>query len=355
MKLKIDDVVPSKSKLNDQIAHLRKALQEKDADISRLHRESGEFQLLARAVKESIDAWEPLAPIPYHVPRKLRSETKMAAVVKFSDWHIGEIIRKEETEQFGVFNWEIAQKRIEEIAQKVIRWVTMHRLAFNIPELHVFCEQDFISGNIHKELEVTNEFPLPVQAVKAGSLLAATVAMFAPHFPVVKVWEVGGDNHSRLNPKPQAKQKATNSMGYVVYAIANELLSKNKNVIIENKSQDGMTLLANVLGLMFLLEHGDNVRGSLGFPWYGIARKKHREAFRRMLVRRKRDIGFDFMSFAHWHVPSIIEEICLVNGSLSGTTEFDHSQGRHADPSQVSFMVNPRHGIFDWTAWKPSV
>lgn len=350
--MNIDDVAPSKAKLNDQIAHLRKALADSQNEVSRLHRESGERLLLAKSVKEAVEALEPLRPVPYKVPAKLQSETKMAAVLKLSDWHIGEIIRPEETERFGEYNWAIAQERIACIVDKVIAWTQCHRLAFNIPHLYIFCEQDFISGNIHKELEVTNEFPLPVQAVKAGALLAQTVATLAPHFPEVHICEVGGDNHSRLNPKPQAKQKATNSMGYVVYAMANESLRKHANVeIIE---QDGATFLADVLGVKFLVEHGDSVRGSLGFPWYGISRKRGREAFRRMIVRRKRDIGFDYMSFAHWHVPSIIEEIGLVNGSLSGTTEFDHQQGRHADPSQVSFMVNPKHClIFDWTAWRP--
>jgi len=350
-RLTIDDAVPPKAKLNEQISHLRKELALRDTQIAKLHRSSGERQILATVIQETIDSLPPLAPMPYRVPRRIQHDVKMAAVLKLSDWHIGEVIRPEETENFGVFNWDIAQKRVSYIVQKLIAWTQTHRMAFNIPFLYVFCEQDFISGNIHKELEVTNEFPLPVQAVRAGQLLAKAIAELAPHFPEVRICECGGDNHSRLNPKPQAKQKATNSMGYIVYAIANELLRKHTNISVQE--QEGMTFLANVVGQKFLLEHGDGVKGSLGFPWYGIARKKHREAFRRMLVRRKRDIGFDFMSFGHWHVPSIIEEVCLVNGSLSGTTEFDHSQGRHANPSQVSFLVSPKHGYFYWTAWKP--
>jgi hypothetical protein len=40
-----------------------------------------------------------------------------------------------------------------------------------------------------------------------------------------------------------------------------------------------------------------------------------------------------------------------MNGSLSGTTEFDHSCGRHAAPAQTSFLVHPKYGIFDFVPW----
>ena len=351
--MKIDEIVPSKAKLNDQLAHLRQENARLQSEILKLHRESGGRQLLAQVIRETVKKLEPLPPVAYRVPKKLSSDAKMAVVLKLSDWQIGEVIRAEETECFGVFNWKIAQERIAEIVRKVISWTATHRMAFNIPHLYVFCEQDFISGDIHDELKVTNEFPSPVQSVRAGQLLAKTIATLAPWFPEVHVCQVGGDNHSRLQKKPQAKQKAENSFGYVVYAVANESLRNIPNVEIQE--QEGMTFLADVVGQKFLCEHGDTIKSHMGFPYYGIGRKKWREAFRRMIVRRKRDIGFDYMSLGHFHVPSVIEEICLINGSLTGTTEFDHSQGRHAGPSQVSFMVHPKHGIFDWTAWKTNV
>jgi len=61
------------------------------------------------------------------------------------------------------------------------------------------------------------------------------------------------------------------------------------------------------------------------------------------------DKSFRYIGIAHWHVPAFLEGAVIVNGSLSGTTEFDHSQGRHADPTQVAFMVHPNHGMFNYT------
>lgn len=338
-----------KQDLAQQVAYLRKQNAALERKIEQMNRRTGEVQLLARTVKESIAALEPLPPIAYQIPRKLQSSAEIAAVVKFSDWHIGERVRREETENLNEFNYTIAQERVREITGKIVGWTATHRMAFKISRLYVFCEQDFISGDIHDELRRTNEFPVPVQAVKAGSILAQSVATLAAHFDEVVLVEVGGDNHSRLTQKPQAKQKSINSFGYVVYAILNTLVEKHKNIRIE--SSEAMTLLVDVVGQKFLCEHGDTVRGWMGTPYYGLARHKGREAVRRMIVRKQQDIGFDYISCGHFHVPAIIEENILVNGALNGTTEYDHACGRHAKPAQVSFMCHRKYGIFDWTAW----
>jgi hypothetical protein len=207
--MKIDEIIPSKAKLNDQLAHLRQENARLQSDILRLHRESGGRQLLAQVIRETVKKLEPLPPVAYRVPKKLHSDAKMAVVLKLSDWQIGEVIRAEETERFGVFNWKIAQERIGEIVRKVIGWTATHRMAFNIPHLYVFCEQDFISGDIHDELKVTNEFPSPVQSVRARQLLAKTIATLAPYFPEVHVCQVGGETTRayRKNRKRNRKRR----------------------------------------------------------------------------------------------------------------------------------------------------
>lgn len=88
--------------------------------------------------------------------------------------------------------------------------------------------------------------------------------------------------------------------------------------------------------------------GQAGIPYYGMERDRAREAMKRQHTEK----GFDYISIGHWHVPAIIGGNILVNGSLPGTTEFDHLVGRHASPAQVSFMVHPKFGLFNWVAWK---
>jgi hypothetical protein len=207
----------------------------------------------------------------------------------------------------------------------------------------VFCEGDYISGNLHPELLATNEFPLPVQTANAGTLLGEVFRILAGHFNTVVVWECGADNHGRLQPKPQFKQKAANSMSFLVHHIANAYASRCSNISFN--ISEGMKQIAAVNGKKFLLEHGDTLKAWNGLPFYAFAREVGREATRRMMT----DKGFNFLQVAHFHTPCFIEGRILVNSSLSGTSEFDHGCGRHALPGQIAYMVHPKFGIFNFT------
>lgn len=328
-----------------EVLHYKAKAHTLEASYKSLLKERGKYKVLIDDLKSAVVALEPYPRVPVQI-RKGDSKTPIAAVIKLSDWQIGEVIDAAETEGFGEFNFAIAEARALRLVQKTLEWVQMHRAAgYNLRQLHVFSEADLVSGNIHYELETTNEFPVTVAAAKAGSLLAEVIARFAPHFDKVTVWEMSADNHGRLTRKNQAKQGALNNYSYIAHVIANEKLEKHKNVT--TIMGDGTKLLANVLGKKFLISHGHHIMGQMGIPYYGMERDRAREAMK----RQHTDKNFDYISIGHWHVPAVIGSNILVNGSLTGTTEFDHMCGRHAQPSQVSFMVHPTHGIFNWTPW----
>lgn len=302
--------------------------------------------------KEIIGAIEAATPVQFKPSTQKGSNKPIAAVIKASDWQIGEVISAKETDGFGRFNYKAAQQRVGTLQRKLIEWGDMHRRAgFIVEELHVFSEADLVSGNIHYELEVTNEFPAPVAAVKAGMLMGAFVEGLTTHFKKVIVHEVNHDNHGRFTRKNQAKQGGLNNWSYIAHTIANQYLSKYiEDGRVTAHLAESPKLIASVMGINFLLAHGHHIMGQLGIPYYGMQRDKAREAVKRMNYSAKQK--FRYMSIGHWHVPAIIEGNILVNGNLPGTTEFDHMQGRHAAPSQVSFMVHPEHGLFNWTPWR---
>ena len=329
-----------------QILHYRAKTKQLEKQLVKLMADRGKYKAFIDDLKSAVSASTPYPPIALPQPESA-SGTPIAVVMKISDWQIGEVISAAETEGFGRFNFAAAEKRVFQLVRKVVDWTDMHRKAgFNIPELHVFSEADLVSGNIHYELEVTNEFPVTIACEKAGSLFAEMITRLAPYFPKVVVWELSADNHGRLTRKNQAKQGGLNNYSRLAHIIANAKLAQHKNV--EIVMSDGTKLLATVLGKRFLIAHGHHIMGQMGIPYYGMQRDKAREAVKRLNTNKT----FDYLSIGHWHVPAIIDGNILVNGNLPGTTEFDHMQGRHAGPSQVTFMVHPAHGLFNWTAWK---
>jgi hypothetical protein len=323
--------------------HLRHKIRELESQVKDYQKTKGHAIEMARTVAEAVKA---VSPYPKHsyAPQG-KSDAVMGCVMNLSDVHVGEMIRPAETQGFGAFNYEIAERRVFGYVDDVLAWVTMHRRNFDIPNLHIFGIGDYISGDIHKELQVTNEFPLPVQTAKAGILLGEAVRRLAPHFHKVYFEGVGADNHGRLNPKPQCKQKTSNSMSFLVHALIEAYCGNHKNV--QFTFAEGMKHLVTVAEHNFLVEHGDTVKAVMGIPYYGLERMAAREARRRMNTEQT----YHYQVIGHWHVPAFVSGNIIMNGSVSGTTEFDHSCGRHAAPAQTSFLVNPKHGMFDFTPW----
>ena len=327
--------------LREQLAYLRKANHDLECRISELVEAIGRQQEMATEIASAIVAAEPYPRVPVAIPSKPTGRPVTAAVV-LSDWHIGEVIEENEVEGFGKYNFAIAQARIFRILDSFIKWIHVQRTGYAIDDLAVITEGDFISGDIHDELIATNEFPVPVQTAKAGLLLGESISRLAAHFNKVIVYAVGADNHSRLQRKPRFKQRYESGLSYLVNHIARCYLEKHENVTFQ--AATGIKMIASIAGWKFLCEHGDTVKSWMGIPYYGLERSRAREAVKRMGTSS----DFNYYVIGHWHVPAIISGNIIVNGSLSGTSEFDHAAGRHARPAQVAFLVSRSHGVFNY-------
>lgn len=328
----------SKVRVDAGNLHLQSKYEVAQRQLRDLLKKEAKTQEYIAQVVQAVQAEDPIPAREWVKPDK--PHTPMTAVFHLTDWHVGERIRAAETEGFGKFDWETCQDRVmNQLVPGYLRWLNTQRHGYVIDELCLLLTGDFISGDIHDELRRTNEFPIPVQTAKAGHLLGAVARELAAECSKLTIVEVGADNHSRLVQKPQAKQKVDNSMGYLVYEILNAHLDKLTNV--EVVRSEGMKLLFTLNGYKFLAEHGDSVKSWMGIPWYGIEREKAREAQRRMFESR----GFHYLVMGHWHVPWFGSNI--VGGSLTGTSEYDHSCGRYAPPSQTAWIVG-KHGAFNF-------
>jgi hypothetical protein len=328
-----------------QIVSLRAQLAEKEKTLNTYRKGTGWMKDLLREVRESVVALDPIKQAKLIQPKKSASTTPIWATMLDSDWQIGEVINANETEGFGTFDWETAQRRVHFLEERQLEWVNIHRHGYNIETGAIVGIGDWVSGDIHYELQVTNEFPLPVQTARAGQLWGDRIAAQSQHFKTLHVFSNEADNHGRLVKKPQSKQKVKNNMSYLVAEIAQERTKNLSNVIWHRF--DGMKTLVSINGIPVLVLHGDGIKGQMGIPFYGFERMVAREALKRMGTEKH----FKYVFMGHWHVPNKLGKI-YINGSLTGTTEYDHNEGRHAEPAQVSMFMHPKHGIFDWTPWQ---
>lgn len=331
------DPSPETRHLQSEVERLTKVLAERK-------RAEGEIALALADMKDCIVAASPVEM--QYSPKKSAVESPCAMVAHATDWHIGQATRSEAIEEFGEYSYDIACKRVNHWMEQLIKKATVQRGAYSIDELVILHTGDLISGSIHPELLMTAEFPVPVQAVRAGYLLGGFIAGLAPHFKKVRVELITLDNHGRLTVKPQKEDGGLNNWGYVVGVIAQQHTAGLKNVDVNLHPMSSKVIA--VSNEQYLCFHGHEIKGWSGRPWYGFGRRLEKEAVARMNMSP--DLHFTKMVFGHWHVANN-DQHWSVGGSLSGTDSNDHSQGRHSPPHQTSWFVHPKYGEFDWTRW----
>lgn len=343
----------------EEVAYLRDEVGRLEREREKYEKEHGGLLTLFRDLKEAVIALEP-PEIIYKRPKKSATSTPVVHTSQWCDWHTGAIQDAEEIEGFNDFSPEILHRRLVNCVRDQLDWLDVHRKNYTVNVSHDLFTGDLISGGIHPELLRTNAWPEPVQAINAGELVAEVLAMKAPHFERVIVDFITADNHSRLTRKPQAAEAGYNCWGYVVAHHAKARLEKFKNV--EFNIHPLIQKVVKVGGRHYLLMHGDRIRGWAGFPYYGIQTKAGREAIKRMKqalddFRRSEfnpDVAlgrlYDLIIMGHWHAP-LTHPVFWIGGSASGTSTYDHSEGRDAKPIQCAWYVHPKHGEFDRTNW----
>jgi len=328
----------------EEVRHLRDALSKANGRLKDYKKAQGSLKTIIADIVERVMIMEP-PDILYEAPTTKKVEHPVAMCLHDTDWHMGSCQEKDEIEGFSVFSPEILDKRIMRLVDKLLEWVLLHRASYEVDECRILVTGDLISGDIHRELSVTNEYPVPVQCVEAGKLLAKQISALCPHFANVVVDFLVADNHSRLTMKPQHNEGGYNSFNYIIGSIAQQMLLHHSNVDFNIYPREQQLVVCK--NYRYLLMHGHQIRGWAGLPYYGMERKAGKEAMKRL---RRDKSKFDKIIMGHFHHP-VDHPWFRVGGSPQGTTAFDHSQGRESLPIQSAWFIHPEYGEFDLTNW----
>jgi len=334
----------------EQYQELQSQIEEKDALLTSYRKEHGKLQVFFDAVRREI---KPIAPLE-KIYEPVKVDKPVTAVARSSDGHCGMVQPANEIEGFGEYNYFVYHDRQIDYIDRFIKWVNVQRQGYTINECSLICTGDHISGDI-QELYRTNEFPVPVQVVKAADILAEQITLLAPNFQKVTVEFVTADNHARLTNKPQSHEEGLNSLNYLVGHIAKCRTDKFNNV--EFNIYQVHEAVVHVSTRNYMINHGHGIVQSLGVPWYGIERRIGKESTARMQIimaeqeqaiyRKAKEIGFNKLVFGHYHI-FFEHEIYSCCPSVSGTDAYDHKNGRYSPPGQSAWLVHPIRGEFNW-------
>ena len=328
---------------NEQVKHLREqiAALERERDEAKLA--TGEALEIAESIRGAIAV---ASPVSFKYVSGGTSASPSTHVLHLTDLHYGAIVNAEEVDGFGEYSPSIAERRIKQLTQSILDKTAAQRHAYNVPNMHIIGTADYISGDIHPELQVSNAFPSPVQAVRCGYLLGGMLMAMAPHFEHVTFDALTLDNHGRLTTKPQATQGGMNNWSYIVAEIVKQHVAAQENVTVNVHAKP--SALVAIGPERYLAMHGHQIRGWAGKPYYGFDRRAAMEAVKRMGVPEH---AFTKLLLGHFH-HGFNADVWMLGGSLSGTDAFDHSCGRFGKPHQTAWFVHETHGEYDWTRWR---
>lgn len=248
-----------------------------------------------------------------------------------SDFHGGEVVDRESVNGHNSYDWQIMEKRVEE----VIAAVLSHKK--HSPEatgLDIGFVGDQCSGVNHLELATTNQYPLAEQGVKMGYLMGNIVARLSEHYADVFAFGVVG-NHPRLDKAPAAKQVFDN-MDWIAYQIASEFTKNLPNVrFVVPRSG---AYLHEIAGRTMYVWHADGIRSSMpGVPWGGVMRRTAEIA---------RSYSFPIHHFVcgHFHQSAVVQGgRIIMNGSLKGTDEWVQKNFGSGDaPTQLLLVFDEK-------------
>ena len=277
-------------------------IKDQQSTINRLHKQVDKLKnnqdelvdTIYLAVKDAIADIE-IPPVKPFKATKAKTKTEEVAVITLADWQIGK--------KTPTYNSEICKQRIEYYAEKVKEITTLHRNSHNINKAHIWILGDIVEG--------VDIFPGQAWLVDSGvyrqvmhnglETLSNFIREMLALFPEVHVTSVIG-NHGRIGRYGSFHPE--DNMDRMLYETTKLVLANEKNLTWVNpeafEGDRGWFAVDKIGKYSCLLIHGDQFRGQLGIPWYGV--KKKITGWKALAANPKMDFPeFQDVAFGHWH------------------------------------------------------
>ena len=242
---------------------------------------------------------------------------KESLVLLLSDWHVGEIVKDNETGEV-VYDIGVAEERIERTPALLVSAVGAERLS-EIDECVVLLAGDIVTGEgIFPHQEMSLEDNALSQTLSATKMLWWLLQQMRATFPLTRIITCRG-NHGRTAHSPEA------NWDNVIYQQLELLtdLDGGKNITIKNRYGEFNTV--DIKGWRGMIRHSAPVQvetasGIAKYAgWCGI----HDWDW------------FGFGHYHHWGVNTWLSKPIFRNGSLPGADEYSEGLGKADRPVQI--------------------
>ena len=274
-----------------------------------------------------------LEPQSIKSPKREKAKENLEFHALVSDLHVGEFIDEKWVQGLNRYDEEVYKKRSDRWLNRVITFREQDKNSLGLNTLVIYYLGDIVTGeSIYRGQPFSITLNLVDQLFLALQIESNKLRTLAEVFPEVYVYCVLG-NHGGLN-RAQHHQKT--NFDYIFYKVLMLMFSQIPNVKVFVSESPSMVIERG--DFRILLNHGDNARGWMGIPYYGVDR-----AYRRTANLYNMIIHYEMV--AHHHTPAKLGDHIFMNGSYLGGSDLSiNKMGLASLPSQKIFYFHKHYG-----------
>ncbi len=327
--------LPAESANPQELGQIEK-LKRENAKLWRMARDSSVAEAGSQAIADALREQIPLRPrVPSgRAPKFNINRLATGGILDLSDWHYGEVVDPESTGGVYAYNPEIAAERFDHTIDKAIELGRDHKIG----KLVVILGGDMVSGNIHDDLNRTNESMLVNQTLEMSEIVVGGLDRVTNSFRQVDALSVAG-NHPRLEKVPFFKHKQVENMDYMLDVILQLMTKRQDNLSWLTKKSFWNNF--ELEGRRFLTMHGDTNKqqNSMGISFYSMEKELRKYMG---LVNEGTIPHFNDMITHHQHTYAAIPvggAMNYVNGAGKGGDEYSLAGSRPPSPARQRFLA----------------
>ena len=329
-------------KMQSEIVHLREERNDYKRQLKQACRSQGLFAAVADEMDKRV---KPMKALPKARPIfKVKKDTiQEHLVMHLSDGHHDQIVNPCDSGGLETYNFPISMCRAETYIDTVLKW-TQETLApqFRFPAVTILAYGDHTSGEIHGHTNRSYFRNAFKNSLAIGQLHSLMFRDLAPYFDQVNVVYVPGNHGRRSNKKDYLG--AHDNWDYLIAKTASLYAQDidNINFVIPNS----FSVNVDIDGIGFNIFHGDDIRSSLGIPWYGLEKRRHKIIALNSVMQ---GTPIRYTCCGHFHRRGSTSELngeMLINGAWPATDAFAfNALCGYTEPNQLIHGVNRDKGI----------
>jgi phage gp37-like protein len=275
-----------------------------------------------------------IEPVP--APPRDRRRAEEVAVALLSDMQTGKVTPD--------YNSEICRERTLRYARKIVSLAELQRKDHPVRRCVVAMLGDMVEGvDIFPGQQWLLDSTLYRQIFETTpTIIVDFLRILLAGFETVEVQAVQG-NHGRIGRNGSFGPEDNSDR--MVYRLVKMLMRDEPRLQFEMADPQGERAWYKVIHVgkyRAMLIHGDQIRGSNGYPWYGLGKKVHSWAAGGI------DESFDDIYLGHYHqlgAMPLNKRVAWANGAIESTNTFAaETMAAQSDPKQWLLFVHPERG-----------